>query len=230
MGSSDPQFLADVETVIRDAYFGEPLFLENQSVFNFWIAGEVGRAGTYDGSRSEDRAGPDTCSDGVDNGNDGLTDENDPSCTKCTLTAPGGWYDDLAFADGGGILHTDPFRDCASPNKRLFSIEASELRTVIHETAHSPFGLADEYCCDTAYFEPAPLPNLYRSLANCESDTLNVGRTASDCRQLSKGTATVDWWTSDPPSNDLMVDNTTPQKLDLRRINWMFNNCEAAKC
>jgi hypothetical protein len=235
-GSQDASFLADVETAIKDGYFVEPLFLENQSKFNFWIAGDPGRAkprDVYDATLSEDFAGDDTCGDGKDNGGDGLTDADDTSCirkSKCPrLDAPGGWMDDLAFADVGAIIHTDEFRDCASASKRLFSAWTGILAPVIrHETGHAPFRLADEYCCDGGYFEKATFPNLYNTLADCETDAATVfGRTAGDCRKLGTNT---EWWTSDPSSNDLMVDIGIPEALDLRRIEWMFDKCDEAKC
>ena len=117
-------------------------------------------------------------------------------------------------------------------NLKLFSSEPTSLLTVLHETGHQPFGLMDEYCCDGGYWESPTRPNMYTSLANCEADAPNVGSPASDCRQLTRGGITIDWWTSDPTSDDLMEDsgNHTPQALDLRRINWMFSRCDLRLC
>jgi hypothetical protein len=262
---TEAEFIEDVGIAIRNGYFAEPLFLPNQTKFNFWIFPNTGAADReYDVTLGEDGAGDDTCSDGLDNGSDGFTDEDDVNCTPCILTPPAGWNTLGAFADVGPIFHTDPFRDCAKGGLRLFSTEPTSLRTMVHETGHTPFGLSDEYCCNTGYFQPESLPNLYSSLASCENEAPAVGKDPSDCRQLSKydGDRTEDpgasqgpcddgmdnggdtqsdmndpdciitrnWWTSDPASNDLMVDNKTPQALDRRRINWLFGQCDQGKC
>ena len=37
--------------------------------------------------------------------------------------------------------------------------------------------------------------------------------------------------TSEPVNGDLMVDNTTPQAADIRRIDWMLNTqCASGNC
>lgn len=144
--------------------------------------------------------------------------------TGCAFGKPDGFDSDYSFADSVGIFHTDVFRDCASG--RLFSAEAgaNAYRVILHETGHSPFGLADEYCCDGGYWQPSPHPNLYETADACEDDASDVGRTASDCRQFEDDDGNQ-WWTSDPASDDLMVDNQTPRALDVRRIDWLFDEC-----
>jgi len=224
---TDPEFIEDVGIAIRDGYYSEGLFLSNQTKFNFWISLETGAADrNYVTANSEDGAGPNTCGDGLDNGGDGLADNQDINCTPCILTAPASWDSDFAFAQVGAILHTDDFRDCANRGEKLFSTEPTSLRTMIHETGHSPFGLSDEYCCNTGYFQNATLPNMYNSLAGCQNDAPN----ANACRRLGNASVTLSWWTSDPASDDLMVDNRTPRDLDLRRINWMFGECDLGNC
>ena len=175
-------------------------------------------------------AGADSCGDGIDNGGEGVKDTNDRDCIspQCILNAPPGWDDDLAFANAGAILHTQPFRDCAS--RGLFSSDSARLRVVMHETGHRPFGLRDEYCCDGGYGESSVFPNLYKSLNACVFDAPDVGRLGGDCRKLAKNDSTVNWWTSDPSSDHLMQDNGTPQELDVRRIEWMFDQCGKGNC
>ncbi len=230
-GSSDPQFLTDVATAIHDGYLGEPVFLRHQEEFNFWIAQNTGTAGQYKASRSEGKAGANSCGDGIDNDGDGKTDAADSGCIDgCVMTPPSDWNSALAFADSGSIIHTNPFRDCAKIGLRLYVATSTDSHVFRHETGHSPFGLADEYCCDGGYFEMSSNPNVYDSLASCQTDAPNVGRTAAACRQLSKGTNTVSQWTSDPASDDLMVDNKTPRALDIRRILWMFDQCDQGGC
>jgi hypothetical protein len=274
-GPSDPMFIADVGRGIL-GYFEEPLFLRNQSKFNFWISPNTGDGKQdYDSKRSEDGAGADTCGDvdsngdAIDNGNDGRANRADLDCAPCVLTAPAGWATIMAFADVGAIIHREQFRDCARGSQRLFSAwtDWPLERVLRHETGHTPFGLADEYCCDGGYFQDNNDPfmsNMYSSLIACQNDTQNVGRPGTACRQLSRyfpsltedlgpesgpcddgidnagdGLSdatdpdcinTRNWWTSDPALDDLMVDNRTPQALDVRRINWKFSECDAGRC
>jgi hypothetical protein len=145
------------------------------------------------------------------------------------------------FADSGIVLHLDALRDCATGGR--FSIEpfiGSRL-TVLHETGHRPFGMADEYCCDGGYFEASPFPNLYQELnpppgIGCGPDAPNLGRTAADCRMYNDvGPPThagEDWFLSDPTGDDLMEDSGahTPQAADVRRLDWFLNLCRGGNC
>lgn len=223
--ASDSDFLVDVHRAIRDAYygaasisssgltdadaaFGERIFLSNQDKMNFWIAQD---RGDIDGS-------PDDC---------------------FGITLPPSWGADYAFADSGAILHTDSFRDCASPARRIFGseINASTIWPVImrHETLHSPFGLADEYCCDSYYFQPSPWPNIYRTQAACLSDILELSewdavigdppRTAATCRVLPNG-----WWLSDAEDDLMGPFGSELNGADVRRVAKLFDRCESAAC
>lgn len=206
-GPTDPAFLTDVSNAIQNSYYTEDIFLINQDKMNYWIALDTGKAGGF--------------SDG-----------------DCKLDAS-----QRAWEDAGAVFHTDTLRDCAPGGKRLFSSEPNSFRTILHETGHRPFGLADEYCCDGGYFQASPFPNVYAFLPNidlggntivgCADDALSVGRTESDCRSWVQPIPwwfDNTWWTSDPASNDLMVDNNVRQALDDRRINWLFNVCRGAGC
>jgi hypothetical protein len=201
-GSGDPSFLTDVERVIGTAYYDFDVFLSNQDKFNFWLAPGLGDARPFA------------------NG-------------ACPHTTPPGYEQMFAFADTGALIHTDDFRDCAPGGQRLFSSEpttTAHLQTVRHESGHRPFGLADEYCCDGGYYEQDEVPNVYESAQACQTDAPSLGYPASFCRSFMSTRNNQTYWVSDPASNDLMVDNTTPQAADLRRINWLFGNCAAAKC
>ncbi|MCS7158705.1 MAG: hypothetical protein N0A16_13410 [Blastocatellia bacterium] len=151
----------------------------------------------------------------------------------CEHEPPGNWDDAYTFADVGALVHTDMFRDCAPGGMRVFSSEPTELRTFIHETGHVPFGLADEYCCDGGYFQQEVFPNVYEEPEDCRADASSFGRTAAACREFEE---VIDWWfdqdwsVSDPATNDLMVDNGMPQAADVRRINYIFDECRRARC
>lgn len=146
----------------------------------------------------------------------------------CNHSVPSNWDSDYAFAESGSIIHTDALRDCASFGSRIFSGEVGDWRVFLHEAGHQPFGLADEYCCDGWNAQVSPFPNVYGSLAACQADAVNVGRTPSDCRTWTSNSGI--WYTSDPATPDLMVDNLTPQALDIRRIGWILVNCEGGAC
>ncbi|MEV4139112.1 hypothetical protein AB0J72_43980 [Dactylosporangium sp. NPDC049742] len=206
--ATDPAFLADATDVIKGAYYGQDFFLANQQRFNFWLADQRGDA---------DRVAAPTPAN--------------PANTNCVLTRPPNWSKDYSWADTGVILHRDDFRDCA--NGGVFSTEPTSLGTVLHETGHAPFGLADEYCCDGGYFEALPNPNMFDTLAKCQADAPTLGRPASDCRTVTdvRPTPAKSWFLSEPTPNDLMnADRRPPQAADIRRMNWYFDNCAAGKC
>lgn len=215
-GASDPAFLDGVESSVYDpelGYYSEKVLLEHQDRLSIWLARDPGDAD------------PDT----QDADNDGSTDD-----CRYPHTPPADFDTEYLFAEAAAILHTDMFRDCAQD--RLFSTEPPSitgLRTVVHETGHRPFGLADEYCCDTFYFQPDPLPNLYETQAGCAADAPDVGKTGADCRTFTDDDG-EDWFTSDPADDDdvmfadddLMDDRGPARPLDRRRIEWLFGECE----
>ncbi|HEX6899379.1 MAG TPA: hypothetical protein VF789_06680 [Thermoanaerobaculia bacterium] len=161
-----------------------------------------------------------------------LAEDTGRADTGCEIEAPR-----KSWEDAGIILHTDNLRDCAKNG--VFSSEPNSFRTILHETGHRPFGLADEYCCDGGYFQTNPFPDLYSpvapifSLVTCAEDAVNVGRTEADCRSFVED---VPWWfdntwfTSDPASDDLMVDRGRRRALDNRRIFWLFDVCRGSGC
>jgi hypothetical protein len=158
--------------------------------------------------------------------------DNTPADDNCTLAAPANWGTDYSWKDTGAILHTNRFRDCAGGG--VFSSEPDSLGTVLHETGHSPFGLADEYCCDGGYFETPEFPDIYDSKTDCEADAPNLGRVAGDCRtwtSTNKATKDTVWFTSEPDTTDLMnADRRPPQAADVRRMDWKFGLCRDGKC
>ena len=201
MGSSDPAFLGHVRDAITNAYFSDAIYLDNQDKVNYWIARPAGKA--------------------------------DPDCE---IDAP-----TKSWEDAGIVFHTDNFRDCAPGGERVFSTEPGSFGTILHESGHRPFGLADEYCCDGGYLRDRPLPQrvLHPGSGSAvlppgvlERRALG-GQMAADCRRWVEP---IDWWfdsdwfTSDPVSNDVMVDHGPRRELDNRRMNWLFDVCRGAGC
>ena len=229
-GPNNSVFQNDVANAIG-LYYSEDIFLNNQNQLNFWIALDSGNA-------IADAAG-----------------------SACGSTAPGNWDDSYGFADVGAILHRDPLiqRNCAQSGQHIFTaLGGGTSRSLLHETGHQPFGLTDEYCnkrpgspstvtvCDPAFYQADPYPNVFQSLEGCQADPLSAGRTCQGWTSDICGTWPHDftadefdedfdsctWFTSDPPSNDLMVENLNPQAFDRRRIDtYMFNEvCVSGGC
>ena len=136
------------------------------------------------------------------------------------LTAPEDW-DQYSYADSGWIVHDDNHRDCANGSLRLYGGWTGNPQTPVHETGHTPFGLADEYCCDGGYYQVESLPNLYTDLQACTADLLNAGAQPGDCRPVGTGT----WYTSDPMPDVMTDDQRTFNRLDRRRANWFLDRC-----
>jgi hypothetical protein len=211
-GYGDRNFQTAVLNVIMNGYYSEDVFLQHQNKFNFWISRTRGRA-------------------------------SDADASGCVHSPPSDWDDHYAFAEVGVILHTWDvlagapfFRDCAPHAGSYVSGSGNDPRVVLHETGHTPFGLADEYPPDGGYWQPNPHPNIYADrnlrpthLVKCSEDALTLGRPASACRRVVDDIPFF-FWTSEPTSNDLMNDNGTAQAADIRRIKWMFRRCEAARC
>ena len=189
---------------------GEKPFLQYQHLLNIWLALESGEAMNFAGG-------------------------------MCTHVTPPSFDTEYLFAETVAILHTDTMlRDCAT-GARLLSAEApnvSSSRTLLHETGHRPFGLADEYCykrpgsmstvCDGGYFENGPFPNVFETLMDCEADAVAEGRPTSACQEWESDRANNvgPWYTHDPVVDDLMVDRETVELLDLRKIRWLFELCQ----
>lgn len=205
LGPLNPQLRTDLRPVM-EAYLGadrdDDVYMRNMDKFNFYVALDGG--------------------DAVNN---------------CMSTLPANWYDDYGWADAGGIAHRQPdgvLRDCAPGGGRYFSAGVTKLRwgklgrVFLHETGHRPFGLSDEYTTARNFFQADPFPNVYETKGACESDAGNLGRTAADCRTWNLGTE--DWYSSEPASDDLMVDDGVPRAADIRRFEWLFGRCTAAEC
>lgn len=217
-GPDDPGFLADTLDLIRTSLFSEDLwyapaswpYLFHQDELNLWIALDTGLAG---------------------------------DATTLTLhEPPEGWVTEYGFADAGAIVHAAPIWDFAVPSWRLFSTPTNATVqagisgwgpfTLLHESGHATFGLADEYCGQTAYFQQKVFPNIYSTQAQCLADPLAVGVTGA-CQQITNTNCTKDWYRVEPgpsTSDDLMTNagHMTVNRADQRRIDFVFDLCRSA--
>lgn len=100
----------------------------------------------------------------------------------------------LAFMEGRCLMHVTDFRDKSSGG--IFSTELQNRGTIMHEGGHGLFLLADEYCCDTHYFQEAELPNIWNTQAGAEGAADDYGdcKSLSDVRQISNAEGSVNWW------------------------------------
>jgi len=190
----DPAFLKAVGDLVRDAIYRFSFYNQFQNGINIWLAQQPGKA---------DRESDDT---------------------PCVLTKPVDWDENYAFAEAGVILHSDAFRDCAKAG--LFTTQTTTrfpFRILRHESGHK-FGLSDEYCCNTSYFESSLYPNVYETLEACEADAPNLGREPQDCRSWTRDADQVEWYSSEPAVNDLMNDSLIPNAADIRRIQYYFED------
>lgn len=230
---TDPDFVNDVSSIIEQGYYSQAIYLAHQDKLNFWIALDMGLA---------------------EDSGEGCDHELPGGYVIINNVLIPRWDIDYAFADTGAIVHRNFsrlgsfFRDCAPGGERIFSGDISYWgpRSVfLHETGHRPFGLADEYCCDGGYYQNDPFPNVYEEPEDCVNDIPELQiwddklghlpvRDTTNCREFIEENVflwfDLDWSSSDPISNDLMVDNTTIRGADARRIDWLFEQCASASC
>lgn len=151
-----------------------------------------------------------------------------------SIIMPEDW-DQFSFADVGIVIWTKPIpapgggRDCAPGGLGAFSANANMPPILVHEAGHMPFGLADEYDGDGGYWQSDQNPNVFSSLEDCrrQAPTGQNCRTIVQTANLPPGVSSRDWYTSDPPVNDVMVDDTrTFNRLDVNRVKGVLDTCK----
>ncbi|MCB0464654.1 MAG: hypothetical protein KDC78_03110 [Aequorivita sp.] len=84
----------------------------------------------------------------------------------------------LSFAEGRALMHQGNLRDWASGG--VFSTEMQNRGTILHESGHSLYSLADEYGSGS-HWQEAEVPNNWSSLAGAQADATGYG----SCKQAS---------------------------------------------
>ncbi|GAB3979028.1 hypothetical protein GCM10028806_43450 [Spirosoma terrae] len=107
---------------------------------------------------------------------------------------PSNW-DNLSFAQGKVILHSRSIRDFNEPDKNLFSAEHYVKGTLLHESGHCFYRLADEYG-GGVHWQEAELPNNWSTLIACRNDAAGRGMTTADAHQMG----TSGWYKLCPAS------------------------------
>ena len=226
--AQDPNFSDDIYRLLKYGLWNHTDFLKDQDRYNIWLARDMGVA---------DRGmlfGFKTCPHQLP------TSEFAPNLPNSNKKIEDLWLRYYLFSDTAAIVHRREFRDCAPAGRNVYSVdfekakvefEDSDITTVRHETAHRPFQLADEYCCDGGYHQADELPNLYEERDDCEADVAALGRVPSDCREfIEDNLFSTDWYISDPPTNDIAGSGYRINANDKRRIDWFYRQCEAGRC
>lgn len=99
---------------------------------------------------------------------------------------PSNWAN-LSFCEGKALLHQNNLRDYAYGS--LFSSEQQNRGTMMHESGHSLFNLADEYNSGVHWQEPV-YPNNWNTLAGAQTDAPNRHKTVADVVQMG----TTGWY------------------------------------
>jgi hypothetical protein len=95
----------------------------------------------------------------------------------------------LTFAQGRVILHFHDIRDQAGGG--YFSAEYYVRGTMLHESGHSLYRLADEYDHSSAsHWEEATLPNNWDDQADAEAAAPSYGKVVGDVHEMG----TSDWY------------------------------------
>lgn len=145
--------------MIINAIFADPSIALWNRQFNFYINPETGRATDYD----DMMAGTDTHHE-----------------------VPSNWAN-CSFAEGKVLMHRLDLRDYASGG--LYSTEQQNRGTILHESGHGLFDLADEYNNGVHWQEP-DFPNNWSTLAGAQADAPNRHKTAADAREMG----TTGWY------------------------------------
>ncbi|OPY76431.1 MAG: hypothetical protein A4E65_03170 [Syntrophorhabdus sp. PtaU1.Bin153] len=210
-GPDDPDFLADIHNIIRDSYYAKDTTIRSGGRTFLFKQNAINFWIALDTGEAFDWSAS----------NDHVIPEN--------------WDTEYSFVDSGALVHTNSLRDYAQHSRRIFSAQTSSLDNFLHEAGHSPFGLADEYCCDGGYFAAQPNPNIYSSQGDCQNDALANG-VGDACQQIQNTAGTtVNWYRVEPATtlgNDLMQDmgDHTVRPADDRQINWYFGLCRHGGC
>ena len=153
----------------------------------------------------------------------------------CKFTKPSNMATLQLTADTVAFLHSANLRDCRSGS--VMSSEITNDKSLIHETGHALYDLQDEYCCDSSYSPQNCVPNLWKSLEDCEAYAPTAGLQVSDCTQLASGSQTKPYWFVDPKGSSgcLMGNSQHFSGSDFGpacelRIYWRYDNCLSGDC
>ncbi len=146
--------------MIRESFLDEPTTQVFRRSFNFYINPYPGEAVDYDTMVATGR-------------------DHQPPMN----------FDRLSFAEGLALMHKGVLRDYTLMDKKLYSTEMTNRGTILHESGHGLFGLADEYWAG-AHWKENTEPNNWNAEADAKSDAPRRGKSASDVQMIVDGV----WW------------------------------------
>lgn len=166
-------FLQDVKKVVTKSYLKSDPFRMNIARFNFYVYAE-------EAAVLEDFVFY-------------------PPAGGCTV------FDTATtFADSIAVIHPNDFRDWSSSgcSRRVFTSEPVSYRTFVHESGHSLFGLADEYCCDGGYWQAETNPNIWSSQSACQNyaaaNSVSPGNCTNFCPAGTQKCGSTGFWKMEP--------------------------------
>lgn len=135
----------------------------------------------------------------------GTATDYDKIATDGAHKKPSNWGF-LSFAEGKVLLHRLDLRDYAGDG--IFSSEQQNRGTILHESGHGLFGLADEYGSGS-HWEAESFPNNWDQLGDAQAAAPSRGKTSADARQMG----TSGWY-------KLCVDNCQMLTTGLNRTTY----------
>ncbi len=169
-------YAADVEAMIKQGFFAEDVFSDNRTYWAFYTT--------------------DRETDGQAIANDITNDLHLPSWLK-DFSIPG--------IDAFCLLHKEDYTDRSlllenfhSLSNNLFSAEAHNWGTAVHECGHAIFHLSDEYG-GCACFQTHNSSNVFREQSDCAKWNMANGFPADDCYEL-RDLYDRSWFSAEEPT------------------------------
>jgi hypothetical protein len=133
--------------------------------------------------------------------------------------------ENASHIDHAAIIHRTVKRDWASSGN--FGTEPTNIGTAAHESAHSAFGLTDEYPDIGHRVSTDPHHNIYASEEECRNYNAVNGWPASDCENVED-----EWWRPEPSSLSCIMFNDADaampdfERTCINRIIWFYGRLE----
>ncbi len=128
---------------------------------------------------------------------------------------------EVPWRDDDAILHYDTLSDCTDSGLTHFSAEGSPSVDFLHHSGHGVFGLADEGCGASGYFQGTIEPNIFATEAACRAEQTAKLRDPDVCAEFCTG-----WWGihtgTTVMSNGAVGDPWGIEAAE--RVNYFFNN------
>ena len=170
------RFARDVEALVRKGFFGVDVFARNRDLWAFYLT-----------DRSADGAAL-----AADIGNESLL----PTFLT-DFSIPG--------IDAFCLLHREDYTDRSlllenfhSLSNNLFSAEAHNWGTAVHECGHAIFHLSDEYD-GCACFQTHATSNVFRDRGDCIAWNVASGFPTADCHEVAD-VYSRSWWSAEEPT------------------------------